>query len=299
MDREQRLFMVKIKKILCPVDFFPASEKAVRYAAGLAANYNARLKLLHVVPAMIPTFYEYSLNTTELIGAMEEAAKRELNKLLGRLKTSAVKVESEVRTGDIATNIKKTIAAFKPDLVAMGTHGRHGFQRWFMGSTTERMLRHSPVPLLTVSAAKNARVFDGRFRRIVVTTDFSEGTADALNYGLSIARENKARITLLHVVNLITPPTSPKYPKTLIDNARKDLSNLVPAHAADWCEVDTRVISGTPYHAILTFLKKEKADLLVMNIHGKSLRDRALLGSTAERVVRAATCPVMLIPPLH
>jgi nucleotide-binding universal stress UspA family protein len=53
-----------------------------------------------------------------------------------------------------------------------------------------------------------------------------------------------------------------------------------------------------PYGTVLAIQKSEKADLLVMNVHGKSLIDRALLGSTAERVVRAAVCPVLLIPPV-
>jgi nucleotide-binding universal stress UspA family protein len=72
----------------------------------------------------------------------------------------------------------------------------------------------------------------------------------------------------------------------------------VPEEATDWCDVDTRIETGVPYQIILKVLEDEKIDLVVMNIHGKGLLDRALLGSTAERVVRAAQCPVMLIPPM-
>jgi nucleotide-binding universal stress UspA family protein len=62
--------------------------------------------------------------------------------------------------------------------------------------------------------------------------------------------------------------------------------------------VNTQVEIGAPYRIILRVLEDEKIDLLVMNIHGKGMLDRALLGSTAERVVRVAPCPVMLIPPM-
>src|SRR5262249_37045701 len=72
----------------------------------------------------------------------------------------------------------------------------------------------------------------------------------------------------------------------------------VPVEAANWCNVYTRVRTGVPYRVILSMLEDEKIDLLVMNIHGKGMLDRALLGSTAERVVRVAPCPVMLMPPL-
>jgi nucleotide-binding universal stress UspA family protein len=79
-----------------------------------------------------------------------------------------------------------------------------------------------------------------------------------------------------------------------------ELKNLVPEQVLDWCEVETRIEAGLPYEFIPNFLKSEKFDLLVMNIHGKNMLERALLGSTAERTVRAAAeiCPVLLIPPL-
>src|SRR5204862_3953680 len=81
-------------------------------------------------------------------------------------------------------------------------------------------------------------------------------------------------------------------------DAEKQFQHLVPPEARNWCEVNTRVETGTPYRIILGMLEDKKVDLLVMNIHGKGMLDRALLGSTAERVVRAASCPVMLIPPM-
>jgi nucleotide-binding universal stress UspA family protein len=72
----------------------------------------------------------------------------------------------------------------------------------------------------------------------------------------------------------------------------------VPAKIRRTHRVELRVAKGTPYQVILNTLKREKIDLLVMNIHGKGMLERALFGSTAERVVRAARCPVMMIPPM-
>ena len=91
---------------------------------------------------------------------------------------------------------------------------------------------------------------------------------------------------------------SGKYRESLIQGVQKQLEDLVPEEAKTWCDVDTRVETGVPYRIILRTLEDEKIDLLVMNIHGKGMLDRALLGSTAERVVRVASCPVMLIPPM-
>ena len=288
--------MITIKTILCPVDFFPASDAAVMYAASLAENYDAVIHLLHVITPVAAGTYEYAIDTTEIMKAMEESATREVTALKNKLKEAGVSSEFEVRVGDVYEEIKYAIEGLKPELVVMGTHGRRGVQRWFMGSTTEKLLRHSPVPLITISAT--GENVSPRFRRILVTTDFSDGTPDALAYAFSVAQENESRISLLHVVNDVTADVSGKYRESLTQGVEKQLEDLVPPEARTWCDVDTRVETGVPYRIILRTLEDEKVDLLVMNIHGKGMLDRALLGSTAERVVRVAPCPVMLIPPM-
>jgi nucleotide-binding universal stress UspA family protein len=289
--------MVTIKKILCPVDFFPASDAAVSYAAGLAENYDATLHLLHVIPPIVTGAYEFMLDATDVMTSMEETAAQEMAKLLAKVKAGGAIAETELRKGDVYEEIKAAIEKQKPDLIVMGTHGRRGVERWFMGSTTEKLMRHSPVPLVTIRAT-GEKAAGPRFRRILVTTDFSDGTADALAHAFSVAQENDSQLTLLHVIHDVTADVSGKYQTSLINGVRKQLDDLVPAEARNWCDVVTRVETGVPYRIIQRTLEDEKTDLLVMNIHGKGMLDRALLGSTAERVVRGASCPVMLIPPM-
>jgi len=230
---------------------------------------------------------------------MKEEFERRLEKITAKVKAEGIAVENEVTLGHVAPEIERVIREYKPDLVTMGTHGRRGLERWFMGSTTERLLRHSPVPLLTIADATKLRGDGSRFKRILVTTDFSDGTADALDYAFAVGRENDAQITLLHVVQL---PSAflVEDGAFLAQKAEKEdaLSKLVPAKVRRAHRVDTRVAKGTPHQVILNILKREKIDLLVMNIHGKGILERALFGSTAERVVRAARCPVMMIPPM-
>ena len=290
--------MLTIKKILCPVDFFPASDAAVNYAAGLAANYDAEIYLLHVITPIAAGGYEYAIDTTEIIKSMEDRSAQEMNELRAKVRAAGVIAETELRVGDVYEEIKWVIGALKPDLIVMGTHGRRGVERWFIGSTTEKLLRHSPVPLVTISAAGEKSFAAPRFRRLLVTTDFSEGTPDALAHAFSVAQENESQVTLLHVIHDVSVDMSGKYQDSLLNGVRKQLEDLVPTEARNWCDIVTRVETGVPYRIILRTLEDEKIDLLVMNIHGKGMLDRALLGSTAERVVRAASCPVMLIPPM-
>ena len=133
--------MITIKKILCPVDFFPASDAAVMYAGSLAKNYDAVIHLLHVITPVATSTYEYAIDTTEIMKAMEQTARREVTNLKAKLKEAGVSAEFEVRVGDVYEEIKYAIEALKPELVVMGTHGRRGVERWFMGSTTEKLLQ--------------------------------------------------------------------------------------------------------------------------------------------------------------
>jgi nucleotide-binding universal stress UspA family protein len=290
--------MITINRILCPADFFPASDAAVNYAAGLAANYGATIHLLHVITPVLPGPYEYAIDTVEIMKSLEKTATVEMNKLADRAREAGVRSITTVCAGDVYDEIKRTIEREKPELVVMGTHGRRGVERWFMGSTTEKLMRHSPVPLITISGTGEKLSAGPRFRRIMVTTDFSDGTADALAYAFSVAQENDSQITLFHVIHDVAADVSGRYRDSLISGVDKQLQDLIPAEARNWCDVGTRVETGVPYRRILQILEDEKTDLLVMNIHGKGMLDRALLGSTAERVVRAASCPVMLIPPM-
>jgi nucleotide-binding universal stress UspA family protein len=159
------------------------------------------------------------------------------------------------------------------------------------------MIRHCPVPLLTIGSKKAAST-PPKIRRILVTTDFSQGTAEAVAHALSIGQRNRAKVTLLHVIHDEAAEAVGKYRDQLIRGIEVQLQKLIPERAFEWCEIDTRIDYGTP-STIIPNVVKSGYDLLVMNIHGKRLIDRALLGSTAERTLRvvAGICPVLLIPP--
>lgn len=169
-----------------------------------------------------------------------------------------------------------------------------------MGSTTERLIRRCPVPLITIGSGRRGAATPPDIKRILVTTDFSNGTADAVAYALSIAQECQAKLTLLHVLNDVASDVIGKYRDSLIHGIQAQLQKLIPDEALDWCDAEVRVEIGLPWKVIPAIVKSRKFDLLVMNVHGKALIDRALIGSTAERTLRTATeiCPVMLVPPM-
>lgn len=290
---------MRLKKVLCPVDFFKASSQAFDYAVKLAANYGARVHALYVIVPVIPSAYDSALNMADLTADLEKQARNSLGKLKAKAEQVQVAITTEVRFGDADREILRSVETQKADLVVMGTHGRRGFERLVMGSVAERMMRHCSVPLIIVGPGRKPGSAPPNIRRILVTTDFSEGTSDAVAYALSIARECRAKLTLLHVLHDIAADVAGKYHDALVRGIETQMQKLIPEEALDWCEVETRIEEGLPFKVISQIVKSGAFDLLVMNIHGKGMLDRALLGSTAERTLRtaAAFCPVLLIPP--
>lgn len=286
---------IQFRKILCPVDFYPASTRALEYAEQLARNYNAAIQLIHVVTPVIPAVYGSGISISDLTVEFQKQARKKILEVKAKVEKKHIPVTAEVRVGHIDIEIRRAIEAGKADLVVVGTHGRRGVERWVLGSVTEKLMRHCPVPLLAVPAGRKAAA---PISRMVVTTDFSDGTPDAIAHAFSIASENRSKVTLLHVINDVAADINSHLRDPLIRGIRQKLEELVPRDALDWCDIQTRVETGTPWSVILETIKKEKSSLLVMNVHGKGMIERVLIGSTADRVLRGATCPVLLIPPM-
>ena len=115
---------------------------------------------------------------------------------------------------------------------------------------------------------------DVAYRRILITTDFSDGTQEALDYAFGIAQRNHSQVTLLHVVQDEDIDLSARDRNSLMKAARKELDDLVPADARRVCRVLTKVEIGLPYRTVLRTLEKVKPDLVVMNDNDQSMLDR-------------------------
>ena len=111
--------MIRIKNVLCPIDFFPASEHALEYSIGIAKNYEATLHILHVVSPVLPTSYEFSLNIADLVATFKKEADERIEKYEATAKSNGVDVETAVRVGEIDTELQTSIDETQADLVVM------------------------------------------------------------------------------------------------------------------------------------------------------------------------------------
>ena len=288
----------RFKRILCPVDFSPASLRAFDLAVQLASMHGGRVHVLHVIPRIVASLLDIPITTSRWTAAQEEKAKHEFPKLTERARKHGISATTEIKIGDIDIQILKAAKETKADLLAMGTHGRRGFERWALGSVAERMLRYSPIPVL-LTASTGKRAAPGTIRKILMPTDFSQGVTEAIGYGVEIAVQAGASILLLHVIQDRSAAVDWKsFPEQTAAIQRK-LEQLIPVRSKLLRATDARVESGEPYRVILKAIKDSKPSLVVLSTHGHGFVHRVLIGSTAERVIRggAAMCPMLMIPP--
>lgn len=140
-------------------------------------------------------------------------------------------------------------------------------------------------------------------KKILFPTDFSEGALNALPYALDMAKSYGAKVYLLHVIYDIATASGLHIPHISVDemykeldaSARKELEKFGLEQRRDLKDVEHTVIRGIPYEEILKFALEKSIDLIVIGTHGRKGLDRVLFGSTAERVVRNASCPVLTV----
>jgi len=294
----ERLFIEELRDRIalslsnCPVDFFRPSEVALSYAVSLAKTHQARLHIIHVIPPM-SSFLNFAQDTGKLVKSEHEESQQRLAKTAKDVKRLGINGSVEVRFGEIDHEILNAIGEQEAGLLVAGTHGRRGFEHWLMGSVCERLLRRVPIPILTIGRTKR-RAGDRDIKRILIGIDFSEGSAEVVAWAFWLARKSQTVVTLLHVTDFVTGDVPTRYRNSLLEGIRVEMEKFVPGAES---HVETRVEFGMPSQVILRLAEREKAGMIVLGTHGKSMLDRTLLGTTAERVIRGAPCPVLAVPP--
>jgi len=265
--------------ILIPTDDSDVATTAARYGLTLAERFDATV---HVLSAVDPDRV-----ATDAVGDVDDLIRRQQAHLhdrardaVGRVAAeSPVPVDTHVVEGRPETVLASAIDDYDADLVTMGTHGRSGVDRYLFGSLAERTLRTAHVPVLTVRTADddaNRSSIDG----ILAATDGSDGAERASVHAIALARATGAHLHALTVGDDGDPA------RRLADRAREV-----------GVDATVTVRTGRPHEAILDAVEAAGVDLVTLGSHGRTGVERVLLGSVAERVLRTATSPVLVVGP--
>ncbi|GMV44077.1 MAG: universal stress protein [Myxococcales bacterium] len=292
------------KRILLPTDFSELGLTARDAAILYARRFEAEVHVLHVDEDISGTVRDPG-DLVHYMQTIEVKTDQLLEMLRAELSEAGLPPVVERRPGVPSQVIVKYALEAGCDLIVMATHGRGGFQRLILGSTTLRVLRHTRTPVLAINATATERGLTLP-KAILYPTDFSAPSRTALDFALSFADQMGARLDLLHVLKLPTfvpaiPGEPPVYmPQTAVSSMkelyRTELERLTD-QTREGSVTYNVTIGGNPGQAIAEYAQEQALDLVVMPSHGHGGLHNLFFGSTAEATVRLSPAPVLVVPP--
>jgi len=276
-----------MKSILVPYDFSEEAEYAFKFAQELASKAACKLKLVHIIE--IPTTQHFNtmgeINLGDnyidniYIAEMVEKRKKQMKDLDEAHAVKPYTFSSKLSFGNPYAGISSEITEIKADLVVMGSKGSSGLEELLIGSNTEKVVRHSKSPVITIkrpTAAKDVK-------NIVFASDFSENSKKI------IAKLKDLQSLLGAKISLVKINTPNSFENTL--KTKKKIADFVSANELDNVKVDI-FNSSSEEEGIIEYANESNADMIAMATHGRTGFMHLLSGSIAEDVVNSAERPV-------
>lgn len=287
---------MKWKRILVATDFSAPAGRALESARALAAEAGGTIVLLNVISPPYSIYPQEMLDVGMLSESWIRETRRALAPLVARARRGGLKVRAEVRLGPPWRCILDVAEELAVNAIAIGASGHSRLDRLLLGSTAEKVVRRSPVPVLVTHARALKRI-----GRVLAPVDLGEGSA----WALDVVRHLGARAASIEAL-LVVPregakagPVVPYYPEApplpTMEESDAALEQFLALHALERAHpvvLAAEDVAG----GILEHERARRFDLLVIATHGRRGLDRALLGSVAEKVVRHAESPVLVVP---
>jgi nucleotide-binding universal stress UspA family protein len=289
---------LQLKNILFATDFSAASELPLPFVKWLARHFGATVFLAHIF--LPEPMYEVPLDPLPAEYAHKrQVAETRMNTFIQVHDFLDIPHQVLLAEGDTWPALAHMIEEKEIDMVVVGTHGRAGIKSLMLGSVAEEVLRGASCPVMTVGphVRFSADTPIGEIHHILYATNFSPASEDAFVYALSMAQDDHARLTLLHVVEEPDVDTVMPYPQVEIERAQQRLRDLIPEKADLWCEPEILVETGTPAEAILETARARGADLVIMGAHHSATPHGSAHAPwrTVHRVICEAPCPVLTL----
>ncbi len=273
-----------MKNILVPVDFSKPSENALRVAAKLAQRNNAKIHVLHVIELAESLFgaEQFNVDDEQIIFFMK-LAKKKFSDFLDKDFLNDIETNDLVEVGSATFGIKEAVKDQDIDLIIMGSNGASGLEEVLIGSNTEKVVRHSNVPVLVVK--QDIESLD--FKTVLFATDFELENVEAYNKAKTFADSFGAKMKLVYV-NL---PGNQFYSTSEVTNHMRNFLNEVQVplnHENIIIYNDYTIEQG-----VLNAANNENAELIAMPTHGRKGLSHFFNGSIGEDVVNHSDLPVI------
>ena len=290
--------------LLCPVDFSEPSRAALCYAAAIADHFGARLTILAVDDPLLAEV----ASTTGRVPSLAEATLHELKRFcretLTDYEAGPKKVEFKLRIGKPAIEVLHEANELQADLIVMSSQGRSGVRKMFFGSTTERVLRETSVPVLITPDAKppvtSLSEIALHINRIIAPVDLTAASSHQLTVACGLAEALVVPLIVAHVLEPIFVPYSVRLTIPGADTARRadaeEKLNRITSSASARVHVEAIVVTGDPSEEIVALAEARHANLIVIGLHSSGLLGPRM-GSVTYRVLCRAHALVLALPP--
>jgi nucleotide-binding universal stress UspA family protein len=281
--------------ILLPFDGSDGATEVLHHASELAHWADATIQLLYVADTTRDSVTVVEGHTVDALVRKGEDIVAEATEVLDTL---GVSYETDIVQGNPAPTIVEYADQYEQDLIVMPTHGREGLSRYLIGSVSEKVVRLSTVPVLTVRMQPD-ETLEFPYENILLPTDGSAAATHAAGHLLSLAASLDATVHVLSVVDdaALGPDVRSTVSATETEQAATDAVDAVVSEAEARGVADTtrHIEHGTPLEEILDCIESNDIHAVGMGTTGRRGTDRILLGSIAEKTVRSAPVPVMTV----
>jgi nucleotide-binding universal stress UspA family protein len=206
-------------------------------------------------------------------------------------------VESMICEGEPPDIIVETAETSKADLIALGTYGRKGLKRLLMGSVTSQVILNSPCDVLVVN--KECARCTGTYSSLLVPFDGSDSSKKALMRACELSKTDGGEITVLYVIpryeEMVNFYKTEAITKSLFQEAEKIADAAKKLAAEQGVQIKAVVQEGHASEKILEIADKFENDLIIMGTHGWRGMNKAIMGSTAERIIANAARPILIV----
>jgi len=317
---------------MCAIDFSDFTDEILAYSIGLCKKFHAKLFLVHVITD-VTTLFEFEHNETSIHAeTLHKLHIQNARKAFeGIVKEVTIEYKIVIGKGNPAEEIVRIALKEKIDMVITATHGKSGIKRLLIGSVTEKLMKTIHCPLLVLHTWDHDFIpqdnYDMRLKKILVGCDFSQDSKLAFDYGLSLVQEYQAELYMTHVIKptehielkasdyinvipgdyrhwhtadyfevqkKVTEENRERINK-LRSRLERQLYFMVPEECRKWCTPHTVMLTGEPYKELIRYAKDQEIDMIVLGIRGHTLWEQLMVGSTTDRVIRYAPCPVLAI----
>lgn len=296
------------RSILVPLDGSSFSEHALPLARALTRACRARLRLAHVHVAPVA----YYADGLPVINAENDLLSREaerdyLERLRAELSANGLATTCVLLEEPVGAALAREAAEREADLVIMTTHGRGGWSRMWLGSVADELMHNLNIPLLLIHPREGTPGPTGEFRRILIALDGSPLAEQILPSVQALGADEQTEYTLLQVIEPFVALGGPApysaqleqdFTERRQDEAEAYLESVARRLRIQGPRVRTRVVADLQVaQAILNDAWRRQADLIALATHGRGGLRRLLVGSVADKVLRGADTPVLLLRP--